>query len=181
MPARDASEQAGIDIEPAPLPPIGSPLMMRALEIATSQLGVEEQPPGSNRGPEVDRYVAGVDGRGSYLVPAGDARGVPWCARFAVWCIQSAAVELGLLDPLRGAGDLASAHKWSRWARSAGRLRQEPRPGYVGLLLHSDQTGHVVLVADVQGSMVVTREGNSRNAVRALLRDAATFAAWVEV
>ena len=36
----DATERDGIDVEPQPLPPIGSMLMTRALQLAADYLGV---------------------------------------------------------------------------------------------------------------------------------------------
>ncbi len=180
MSLRDATERDGIDVEPQPLPPIGSMLMTRALQLATDYLGVEEDPPGSNRGVDVDRFVAGPVGRFSYLVPQPGKRGIPWCARFAASMIESAARELSMIDPLRGAGDLASAYKWLRWAKAAGKRRNDPKPGYVGLLLHEDNSGHVVMVTHVEGEYVRTIEGNASNGVRCRLRVIAGFSAWVD-
>lgn len=176
------SEQSGRDTPPSPLPPYESPLMLRAVELATSYVGTEESPDGSNRGLLVDAWVRGHEGRFGYLVPRLDSvKGVPWCARFAADMISQAARDLEVFDPLRGAGDLASAYKWRRWAKSSGRLRTDAAPGYVGLLLHSDQSGHVVMCRQVRGDYVETVEGNARGAVRVLLRPTESFAAWVRV
>lgn len=182
MPLRDATETAGLDVEPQPLPPIGSPIMLRALQLATDALGVEEQPPGSNRGKEIDEWVGGVEGRFDYLVPKmPHARGIPWCSRFAAHHVSVAALSLGMMDPLRGAGDLASAWKMLRWAKQSGKRRNDPKPGYIGLILHADNTGHVVMVADVIGDWVECIEGNASHGVRCRRRLTAGFAAWVDV
>lgn len=181
--APNPSEYTGEEIEPGPLPPIGSPLAMRAVELADLERGVRESSV-RNRGLEVDRYVAGHDRRFAYLLPPGpNNAGIPWCARFAADAFSRAASQLGLLDPTRGAGDLASAHKWRRWAASAGRLRQAPQPGYVGLILHDDgKTGHVVIVRDLlDAEHVATIEGNHDDRVTTCRRAIAEFAAWVDV
>lgn len=53
----------------------------RALAIANSQVGVKEQPPGSNRGPKVDAYLAAAGLRG---------QAQPWCAAFVTWVYREA-------------------------------------------------------------------------------------------
>lgn len=150
-----------------------SPLVTLALKIADAEIGVTEQPPGSNRGPRVDEYVVGVHGGGSYLL------GNRWCGRFARFVFEQASKDLGLLKPFAGAGDLASAIKWRDWARRTGRLRTDPQRGYVGLLL-SGAHGHVVVCSEVRGEYAQTIEGNSGNAVRTLLRPRDSFAYWVQ-
>lgn len=47
-----------------------------ALRIALGQVGIREEPPGSNRGPQVDQYTGG--------------RAEPWCAHFVSWCFEQA-------------------------------------------------------------------------------------------
>jgi hypothetical protein len=73
---------------------------LRALQHARSQLGVSEQPPGSNRGQQVDRWLRNT----------GVSPPAPWCAAFA----YSMFVEAGGLPvPLQGA---ASVLSWVNWA-----------------------------------------------------------------
>ena len=55
------------------------------LDVALSQVGVRERGT-SNRGPEVDRYLASV----------GISTGAPWCAAFTSWCRQRAGARLGV-------------------------------------------------------------------------------------
>ena len=57
----------------------------RALKIATTQLGMKEHPPGSNRGPQVDQYLAAV-GLGG--------QSQPWCAAFVTWSFGGAGKRL---------------------------------------------------------------------------------------
>jgi len=172
-----------------PLPEIDamSPLMARAAVVALEALaeGVREEPPRSNRGPVVDRYLLGHDGKGGWLLTAkGAAKGAPWCARACVWWVEEAALQLGLpsafgVDAHRGG--LASAYKLRGWARTRARWKADPRPGRLGVLLDEDTLqGHVVLVLRV-GSEVVSVEGNSGDRVRCVARQAGRFAGFVEL
>ena len=78
-----------------PAPAYNQPrIFTRVLEIAFSQLGVMEVPPGSNRGPEVEKYLESV----------GCAPGDPWCASFVYWCFNDDAVTEGLKNPLTKTG-----------------------------------------------------------------------------
>ena len=58
-----------------------APLMQHVMAIAGGEVGVMEQPPGSNRGPQVDQYLTTVG-----LNPAGGS--FAWCAAFVYWCFQ---------------------------------------------------------------------------------------------
>ena len=60
--------------------PSPTTLMADSLQVARSQVGVREIPRNSNRGPEVEKYLASV-GRGP---------GEAWCAAFVFWCILQA-------------------------------------------------------------------------------------------
>lgn len=53
----------------------------RVLDVAISQIGVMEEPPGSNAGPKVTEYLASV----------GVGPGHAWCAAFVYWCARQAA------------------------------------------------------------------------------------------
>lgn len=147
-------------MEPAPPAP-ASPLQARALAVAASQLHVREQPPGSNRGPEVDAYLraAGLDpASGSY----------PWCAAFVYWCFAQAAGALGLPNPaIRSAGVLTT---WTKAGQA--NLRRIPaaaaaadtslvRPGLVFVLATGAGEGHTGFVSAVDGVLLTTIEGNT--------------------
>lgn len=62
----------------------GNELSKEAIKVAQSQVGVMEKPAGSNKGPEVNRYLASVD------CPPGNF----WCASFIYWCFDQATKEL---------------------------------------------------------------------------------------
>jgi hypothetical protein len=65
-------------------------LSQRSLEIALSQNGVQEMPKGSNKGPDVEKYLKSVGLGGGYA----------WCMSFVYWCVQQAATEMGNKKPI---------------------------------------------------------------------------------
>lgn len=79
------------------------PLHAQAVKVAVGEIGVHEQPPGSNTGPRVREYQSA-----SWL----GGTGWPWCVAFWLWCTQQA----GLHYPYRGAG----AYDQLDWARTHG-------------------------------------------------------------
>ena len=140
-----------------------APLLARMLEIAAREVGVLEQPPGSNRGPRVDEYLrtVGLDpGAGSFA----------WCAAFVYWCFEQAGRSLGRENPLiRTAGVL---DHW-RKAEQRGISRLVPaevvpspgriRPGMIFVMDFGGGVGHTGLVESVQGGFLVTLEGNTND------------------
>lgn len=132
-------------------------LMLTALSIAQSQLGIHEQG-GNNMGPEVDAYLSAV----------GLDPGNPWCAAFLFWCFRQAAQKLGMVNPLP-----RTASSQRMWLHSEPITRDSnPRPGYVYVLQHSPSTGHVGIIESIDDNGVITeisgntnqtgsREGNS--------------------
>jgi hypothetical protein len=166
-----------------------SPFVAKLLSIADREYRkpVLEQPPGSNRGLYVDMYLVGHRGDGIYLrdfnlQPNGTYFGAPWCSRFALWCVEEAAMQLGVETPTAGWGDLASANKWRGKALTAGCFSQVPVPGAVGCILTSEGRGHVVLVgdADPEGALTCI-EGNSGGLVNIRTRKVEEFAGFVHL
>jgi hypothetical protein len=119
-----------------------------ALQVAESQVGVQEQPPGSNDGPQIAEYRTAV--QGAYA-------GAPWCAYFVSWCAREAGVPLG--DQGQGFGSVAEI---TDWARQTGRLTQTPAPGE--LILFGTQHVGIVKSVNADGSLT-TVEGNASNGV----------------
>jgi len=111
------------------------------LRIARLQIGVEEVPRGSNRGPEVDEYnrVAGV--------PLGS----PWCASVQHWTGKKINLNLpGAYSP--------------SWFPQKRRIPiDEVRVGDFGGVYHSKlgRIAHLVLIEKVDGNRVYTLEGNT--------------------
>jgi hypothetical protein len=138
-----------------------TPLHTAVLEVAGSQVGVMEEPPGSNRGPKVDVYLRSVG-----INPA--AGSFPWCAAFVYWCFQQASKNLAVSNPaIRSAGVL---DVWNR-AGSSGvprissiEAQNEPglvKPGMVFVLSAGAGNGHTGLVERVDGVVLTTIEGNT--------------------
>ena len=153
------------------------PLGRSALIVAQGELGVAEQPKGSNRGPRVEIYQRGFDGA-DYLV------GARWCARFARWCFETAAKQLGQPSPFGGwKSDLASALKWRTQAQLRRCWTTEPAPGRVGVHLADDGSGHghVTICAHVDGAWVTTVGGNEDDQVAVVRRLRSYYAGFVEL
>lgn len=144
-------------------PDMAHPLLAKALAFAVTQVGIREKPLGSNRGPQVDKYLksAGLDpARGSY----------PWCAAFIYYCFEHAAKELGQANPLvRTAGVL---DHWNRAAaKGATRITRAKamanpsliKPGYIFIMDYGGGAGHTGLVERVTGGKLVTIEGNTND------------------
>ena len=122
----------------------------RVVETAESQVGVREQPDGSNWGPQVANYQAVT---GAYHAA--------WCASFAQWVLVHAGYGT-VADRSAGVFYIAG------WAHQRGLLRAQPRPGVLVLFLNSQ--GHMGIVERVvtQGRRqtgFVSIEGNSSNQV----------------
>jgi hypothetical protein len=172
----------------ATVPPLDTtglaPLITRTLQLADAfcRKPVIEDPPHSNRGPDVDRFLLGHDRDGSWLLNySGPGLGAPWCARFAKWCFDEAVDQLRCPSPIAGWGDLASSEKWLARAHAAGRTSSTPAVGDVGCILTAGH-GHVVLVASVGADHVVqTREGNSGDRCAARQRHFEEFAGFVRL
>jgi hypothetical protein len=142
-----------------------TPLLAQAITIARSQIGVMEQPPGSNRGPQVDEYVRRVG-----LSPAGR---FAWCAAFLYFCFDEAALAQARANPVvKTAGVL---DHWETAGRrgvpriTSARAVQDPglvQPGHIFIIDTGAPGGggHTGLVVEVLGGKVVTIEGNTNDA-----------------
>lgn len=142
-----------------------TPLQQRTLQVAKRFIGVREDL-GPNRGTVVQKFQRFI---GNWML------GQPWCIAFLVFCCRTAAKELGV--PCKIPMTASSSHLF-RWAKQHGALLAGPEPGCIGLVRaggRGDDDGrsnrgashiHGFLVHDVQGTEVVTVEGNMGNAVR---------------
>lgn len=137
---------------------------MAAVSAAIGEIGVQEYPLGSNRGPRVDMYE-GADWLGS-----------PWCALFAGWVWGRAPGG----SPF---GVLASALKIRDWAASRGALLlpgDTLLPGDIGVILRAGGRGHVELVVgrEFDGDLSLVG-GNVSNAVHGTVRTRDAFTCFV--
>jgi hypothetical protein len=123
----------------------------RLLAAVQGEVGVAEQPPGSNDAPRIAEYraaTAGAPGPG------------PWCAYFTSWAARQAGVPLG--DAGQGFGSVDAVYAW---AQSAGKAipagAGAPQPG--DLVVWDEHIG-VVEAVGADGS-ITTIEGNSSDRV----------------
>ncbi len=140
-----------------------------ALAWALKQVGVSEQPPGSNHGPLIDRW-----GRDCI----GVAGGFPWCASF-VWnaYAKGARVKLDIPWGGRPAAGRALVAAWVAWASAHGKIVTRPYRGDLGAMdwgpgpdpTPDDHIGIVVRVLALRPAkrfLLRTVEGNTGDAVR---------------
>jgi len=136
-----------------------SEIGQRTIEIAMSQLGVKEDPIGSNRGVQIDTYLA----------PTGMV-GVPWCAAFASWTDREAGGTLPY-----------SARVANLWHSSvlSGRSRDRsatPEPGWLAIFARAGQDpriggdGHMGRVISSGERNITTIDGNHNNEVMLVTR-----------
>jgi CHAP domain len=137
------------------------------LSAAETQVGVTEQPPGSNDGPQISVYRDAV---------AGAAPGEPWCASFVSW----AAAQAG--EPLGPSGQgFDSVQDLTDWASSTGRLlpaSSTPSPG--DLILFGDRHVGIVEAVNTDGSLT-TVEGNYANSVQYVQRSPSEATGYVRM
>lgn len=145
-----------VAVDPA-APAGGTGTGARIAAIATAELGVAEQPPGSNDAPRIAQYRTATAGSG-----VG-----PWCAYFTSWVAQQAGVPVGPSG--QGIGYVPTV---KAWAEQTGRyIPAGSGAPQVGDLVVFDRGGDgvldhigVVTGASPDGS-IQTVEGNSSNKV----------------
>lgn len=137
----------------------------KAVKSALADVGVAEQPRGSNRGPRVQTYQ-----NATWL----GGTGWPWCVAF--WLYHT--VAAGLEMPWKGAGSYA-LHDWARkqgWTVPAG----EAMPG--DAVVFNIGAGHVgMLAATVKDGVVQTVDGNVSDQVDVRSRPLRTVRGFVHV
>ena len=138
-----------------------SPLLKTTLDVAASQVGVMEEPPGSNRGPQVDQYLKAVG-----LDPVDGS--YPWCAAFVYWSFQQAATRLEKTNPVIRTASVLD--HWNKAGR-AGTTRVLPddvqedfslvKPGLIFVMSTGAGKGHTGLVEGFRDDRLITIEGNT--------------------
>lgn len=160
-----------------------------AAALREHELGVREEPDGSNRGSRVDLYT-GMAGKGY----APDFRGPPWCAYFVSWCFFHApgGSPFGRQGSAQSIVHYCSKHVPKsvypdeltaalRSNRLGTRDLENVRDGDVGVIVTGPGKGHatIVLSVDRSAGVVWTVEGNSGNAVRVRRRSVSQFSWFV--
>ena len=120
------------------------------LAAAQAEVGVTEQPPGSNDGPRIAGYRQATAGSG-----VG-----PWCAYFVSWAARQAGTPLG--EQGQGFGSVSAV--WD-WAQRTGRTVPAGQPPQAGDIIVWGGR-HIGIVESVDaGGSIHTVEGNSSDAV----------------
>ena len=126
-------------------------LAQKALDVAISQLGVQEHPKGSNRGLQVDEYIrsVGLDPtKGSYA----------WCMAFQYWCHVQAANAMGRNPLMSKTGGVLD--QWNK--RKAAYRVITPQPGDIFVMDYGKGQGHTGIVEKVnEDGTIDTIEGNT--------------------
>jgi hypothetical protein len=124
----------------------------KMVALAQAEVGVQEQPPGSNDSPRIAQFRAATDG-----APGPG----PWCAYFTSWAAKEAGAPLG--NSGQGVGRVDDVYAW---AQSAGRATPAgaglpPQPG--DLIVWDEHIGIVESVG--ADGKIATIEGNSSDQV----------------
>jgi CHAP domain len=155
-----ALQQAGVPATstlsalPAPAPTTtaggGTPAGQAVLNAVRNEVGVAEQPPGSNDSPRIAQYRQATAGSG-----VG-----PWCAYFTSWAAREAGVPLG--DSGQGFGRVDDVYAWAqKTGKAIPAGTGTPQPG--DLIVWDEHIG-VVESVGADGS-ISTIEGNSSDKV----------------
>ena len=146
-------------------PPAAPSAIQRLIAVELHEVGVKENPPGSNAGPRVSQYeaVCGLNHE-------------PWCGCFQRWALK----EIGYKGPLPP--NPAYVPSWVAWARQHGLTVKTSRPGdLVTFDWARDGVGnHIGLVHGwpntIEGN---TSVGNNSNGGEVMVRDRGSVAADV--
>jgi hypothetical protein len=129
-----------------------STLSDKALQIAISQLGKEENPRGSNWGKAGDPIPA-------YLATVGINFPASWCMAFIYWCYEQAAEQLGLVNPMSKTGGVLTG--WGSRPRSQVKL---PQAGDVFIMDLGHGLGHTGIIEKIDPDGTLhTIEGNTND------------------
>lgn len=124
-------------------------LQEKALDIAITQIGVEEAPGHKNTGKQVEQYLAAV----------GLGPGFSWCMAFVYWCHMKAADAMGVKVLMAKTGGVLD-----QWAKRKEQYRVlTPMPGDVFIMDFGKGTGHTGIVEKVEDDVIHTVEGNSND------------------
>lgn len=122
----------------------------KILEIARKEIGVQEEPPGSNTGPRVKEYLKAVE----INTPAF------WCMAFVMWCIRQV-IGITTYNLMR-TGHVMTFYRWVKKNRPQW-IVTDPQPGDIGILKFPNDHGHTFIVESVHGDHIDTIEGNSND------------------
>ena len=92
------------------------------LSACAASVGQREDPPGSNTGPQIAKYLRGWRDRYGKQYE----RGAKWCGLFAEYQIRSAYEAVDGLCPISNAWWLGSSSQWLAMGKKNGWLVEQP-------------------------------------------------------
>ena len=125
-----------------------SQLANKSIEIAKSQLGVQEIPKGSNAGPDVEKYLKSV----------GLGKGYSWCMAFVYWCVLEASIKIASSNPLKKTGGVLDQYNSRK-----NLVTKTPAAGDIFIMDFGKGVGHTGFVESVAGNIIHTIEGNTND------------------
>lgn len=124
-------------------------LQNKSLEIAQSQIGVQEIPKNSNAGPAVEKYLKSV----------GLGKGYAWCMAFVYWSVKTASIELNIENPLAKTAGVLDMYN-----RMAKNRVTTPQPGDFFIMDFGKGAGHTGFVEKLlPNGKLQTIEGNTND------------------
>jgi len=127
------------------------------LQTARGEIGVLEQPSGSNWGPRIKKYLQTVN----INFPAA------WCAAFVYWCFEETALAAEKPNPLvKTGGVLTHWNKTTGKKITAEEAVNNPaliKPGQIFIMSFGGGLGHTGIVESVQGGFITVIEGNTND------------------
>ena len=134
----------------------------RMIALAQKEIGVKEQPPGSNDSPRIADYRKATAGSGIG----------PWCAYFQSWLAKSAGSPLG--EQGQGFGSVDALYAWAKRTGKAtdNAAGVTPKPGdlivfdeHIGLVESVDASGAVHTIEGNSSDQVIRRTHGAREAL----------------
>jgi hypothetical protein len=131
-------------------------LAAHALSVAISQIGVMEDPIGSNRGTQVEAYLAATGLNGGY----------PWCMAFVYWCVNKASENMNVQNPLFKTDHVLT--QWNKTPQSKRITKADAMqrldlitPCSIFIMDYGRGLGHTGFVEAINGNILTTIEGNT--------------------
>jgi hypothetical protein len=134
---------------------ISNSIFRKVLDIASAEVGKLEDPIGSNKGKEIEKYQKATG------IPVGSV----WCMAFVYWCFDEAYKQSNKLNDLVKTGSVLE--HWNKAdCKKITSLQaiENPsliKPGHIFILSTGGGTGHTGIVESVHGGFLTTIEGNT--------------------
>jgi hypothetical protein len=132
------------------------PDIQPVIDAALSLVGVVESPPGSNRGPQIDKIN----------LTCGLPLGSPWCSAYATGMWMNCALK-PFKKPI---GGVYTLREWGKKRKVLLPATAVAQPGDLFIIMRGDGHGHTGIVTADMGELFCTIEGNAGNAVKKLIR-----------